>query len=41
MSIYAPFLGFDDKQPQVCTGGKAYNSFYGHGQVNALSAVSK
>jgi lantibiotic leader peptide-processing serine protease len=24
----------------TCTGGKGYNSFYGHGQVNALSAVT-
>ena len=23
----------------TCTGGLGYNSFYGHGQVNALSAV--
>jgi subtilisin family serine protease len=25
----------------TCVGGDAYNGFYGHGQVNALSAVSK
>jgi len=24
----------------MCTGGPSYNSFYGHGQVNALSAVT-
>ena len=24
----------------TCQGGKGYNSFYGHGQVNALSAVT-
>jgi subtilisin family serine protease len=24
----------------ICTGGPGYNSFYGHGQVNALSAVT-
>jgi len=24
----------------TCTGGPSYNSFYGHGQVNALSAVT-
>jgi len=26
---------------QVCTGGAVYNSFHGHGQVNALSALQK
>jgi hypothetical protein len=25
--------------PQTCTGGPSYNSFNGHGQVNALTAV--
>jgi subtilisin family serine protease len=25
----------------TCVGGEGYNGFYGHGQVNALSAVSK
>jgi subtilisin family serine protease len=25
----------------TCVGGDAYNGFYGHGQVNALSAVTK
>jgi hypothetical protein len=40
-SIYAPFPAVDNGAPQVCTGGPAYNSFNGHGQVNALSAVSK
>jgi lantibiotic leader peptide-processing serine protease len=24
-----------------CTGGQGYNSFYGHGQVNALSAIQR
>jgi subtilisin family serine protease len=24
----------------TCTGGPSYNSFFGHGQVNALSAVT-
>ena len=40
-SIYAPFPALDNEAPQVCTGGTGYNSFNGHGQVNALSAVSK
>jgi hypothetical protein len=25
----------------TCQGGPAYNGFYGHGQINALSAISK
>jgi hypothetical protein len=29
----------DNDAPQVCTGSASYNSFYGHGLVNALSAV--
>ncbi len=33
LALYAPF-------PQTCSGGPSYNSWYGHGQVNALSAVS-
>ena len=39
LSIYAFFPAVDGHAPQVCTGGPAYNSFSGHGQVNALSAV--
>jgi len=39
-SIYAPFPALDNGAPQVCTGGTGYNSFNGHGQVNALSAVT-
>jgi subtilisin family serine protease len=39
MSIYAPFPAVDNDAPQVCTGSASYNSFYGHGLVNALSAV--
>ncbi len=40
MSIYAFFPAVDNGAPQVCTGGTAYNSFNGHGQVNALRAVT-
>jgi subtilisin family serine protease len=36
---YAPFPAVDNRAPQVCTGGTGYNSFNGHGQVNALTAV--
>jgi lantibiotic leader peptide-processing serine protease len=39
MSIYAPFPAVDNGAPQVCTGGVGYNSFNGHGQVNALRAI--
>ncbi|MGZ4614021.1 MAG: S8 family peptidase [Actinomycetes bacterium] len=27
--------------PQICQGGPGYNSWYGNGQINALSAVTK
>jgi lantibiotic leader peptide-processing serine protease len=40
LSIYAFFPAVDNGAPQVCTGGIGYNSFNGHGQVNALAAVS-
>ncbi len=39
-SIYAFFPALDNGAPQVCQGGTGYNSFNGHGQVNALSAVT-
>jgi lantibiotic leader peptide-processing serine protease len=39
MSIYANFPSVSNGAPQVCTGGTGYNSFNGHGQVNALNAV--
>ena len=41
LSIYAFFPAVDNGAPQVCQGGTGYNSFNGHGQVNALSAISK
>jgi subtilisin family serine protease len=37
---YLSFLGLDDGKVQTCEGGAGYNSWYGHGQVNALSAIS-
>ncbi len=40
LSIYAFFPALDNGAPQVCQGGTGYNSFNGHGQVNALTAVS-
>jgi len=41
LSIYAFFPAVDNGAPQVCQGGLGYNSFNGHGQVNALTAVTK
>jgi subtilisin family serine protease len=41
LSIYSFFPAVDNGAPQVCQGGTGYNSFNGHGQVNALSAVTR
>ena len=41
MSIYAAFPAVDNGAPQVCQGTLDYNSFNGHGQINALSAVTQ
>jgi lantibiotic leader peptide-processing serine protease len=41
LSIYAFFPAIDNGAPQLCQGGAAYNSFNGHGQVNALNAITK
>jgi subtilisin family serine protease len=38
MSIYAPFPQ-SNGEPQSCQGGATHNSFYGHGEVDALKAV--
>jgi subtilisin family serine protease len=40
LALYAPFPALDGGAPQQCEGGPAYNSWFGHGQVNALAAVS-
>jgi subtilisin family serine protease len=40
LALYAPFPGLDDGQPQTCQGGTGYNSWYGNGIANALSAVT-
>ena len=29
-----------DDSPQTCQGGPAHNSWYGSGQINALSAIT-
>jgi subtilisin family serine protease len=41
LSIYAFFPALDNGAAQVCQGGAGFNSFNGHGQVNALSALTK
>jgi len=41
LSIYAFFPSENNGAPQVCQGGLGYNSFNGHGQVNALRAVTQ
>jgi subtilisin family serine protease len=40
LSMYDFFPAVDNGAPQVCQGGLGYNSFNGHGQINALSAIS-
>jgi len=40
VALYAFFPSLSNGAPQQCQGGAGYNSWYGHGQVNALSAVS-
>jgi lantibiotic leader peptide-processing serine protease len=41
LSIYGFFPSVDSGAPQVCQGGPGHNSFNGHGQVNALNAVTR
>ncbi len=40
VSIYSFFPAVDNGAAQACQGGAGYNSFNGHGQINALTAVS-
>jgi subtilisin family serine protease len=37
---YLPFPSANNDAPQTCAGTTAYNSWYGHGQINALKAVT-
>jgi subtilisin family serine protease len=37
---YEAFTGVNSGQPQTCQGGPGHNSWYGNGQINALSAVT-
>jgi hypothetical protein len=39
LALYADFPAVDGGAAQTCQGGAGYNSWYGHGQVNALHAV--
>ena len=41
LSIYAFFPSVNNGAPQTCQGGTGYNGFNGHGQVNALTAVTR
>jgi len=40
LALYAPFPSASNGAPQQCQGGTGYNSWFGHGQVDALAAVS-
>ena len=40
LALYASFPSVSNGAPQQCTGGAGYNSWFGHGQVNALAAIS-
>ena len=37
---YSDIRSVSNDAPQVCRGGIGYNAWYGHGQVNALNAVT-
>ena len=39
LAEYSFFPSVSNGAPQHCSGGTSYNSWYGHGQVNALSAI--
>lgn len=41
VSPWAFFPAIDNGAPQVCIGGSGYNSWTGHGQINALTAVTR
>jgi subtilisin family serine protease len=41
LALYAPFPSVSNEEPQTCQGGTGYNSWYGHGEVNALRAVTR
>ena len=39
LALYAPFPSTSNGAPQTCTGATGYNSWFGNGIVNALSAL--
>jgi lantibiotic leader peptide-processing serine protease len=39
--LWPDFPQFSNGLPQTCQGGPAYNSFYGHGLLNAFHAVGR
>jgi len=41
LAEYSFFPSVSNGAPQHCSGGIGYNSWYGHGQVNALSAIDR
>jgi len=41
LAQYAPFPSVNNDAPQQCQGDTEYNGWYGHGEVNALAAVSE
>lgn len=41
LALYAPFPSMSNGAPQTCTGAAEFNSWYGSGIVNALSALSQ
>ena len=41
LSVFDFFPAQDNGAPQTCEGDIGYNSFSGHGQVNALRALTK
>lgn len=41
LSQYAPFKSANNDAPQTCQGTREYNSWYGHGEIDALKAVAR
>jgi subtilisin family serine protease len=39
--LWPDFPQFSNGEPQTCQGGAGYNSFYGHGLLNAFRAVAR
>jgi lantibiotic leader peptide-processing serine protease len=39
--LWPDFPQFSNGLPQMCQGGRGYNSFYGHGLLNAFAAVTR